>query len=101
MNMSRIASLMPTMIVLVRADSLTPAMSTAAMARITNTAGTLNVPPSPGARAIASGSVIENTESRMSLKYSPQPTAMAATESPYSSTRSHPMIQATSSPIVA
>ena len=66
-----------------------------------NTAGRLIVPPSPGGPAIDSGSEIPNTVSRKMLRYWPQPTATAATETPYSRIRSHPMIQAISSPIVA
>ena len=66
-----------------------------------NTAGTLNEPPSPGGLAIASGSLSPKTESSRLLKYCPQPTAIAATETAYSRIRSQPMIQASSSPIVA
>ncbi len=72
------------------------------MASTRNTAGRLNWPPdSPGGLASDSGSERPNSESSSSLKYCPQPTATAATESPYSMIRSQPMIHATSSPIVA
>jgi len=54
-----------------------------------------------GACAIASGRLRPNSVSSSSLKYWPQPTATAATETPYSRIRSHPMIQATISPSVA
>ena len=66
-----------------------------------NTAGRLNEPPSPGGLAIASGSEKPNSASSRLLKYWPQPTAIAATETAYSRIRSQPMIQASSSPIVA
>jgi hypothetical protein len=39
--------------------------------------------------------------SRKLLRLPPQPTATAATEMPYSRMRSQPMIQATTSPMVA
>ena len=65
------------------------------------TAGRLNTPPSSGDVAIASGSAKPNVLSRNSLRLPPQPTATAATETPYSRIRSQPMIQATSSPSVA
>jgi len=44
-----------------------------------NTAGRLIVPPSPGGPAIESGSEKPNTVSKKMLRYSPQPTATAAT----------------------
>ena len=65
------------------------------------TAGRLILPPSPGGPAIDSGSEKPKTVSRKMFRYSLQPTATAATETPYSRIRSQPMIQATSSPIVA
>src|SRR4051812_20916614 len=101
MNSSRMPLLMKTMIVFVRVLLRTPEISRAATASTMNTAGTLTVPPSPGGLAIASGRVKPNAESSSSLKYWPQPTAIAATETPYSRIRSQPMIQATSSPSVA
>ncbi len=100
-NMSRIRILTATMTALARADSRTPAISTPATASTTKTAGTLTLPPSPGGFAIDAGRLVPKTESRISLKYCPQPTAIAPTDSPYSSSRSQPMIQAASSPIVA
>src|SRR3954452_10641831 len=101
MNRMRIPVLMNTMIVFVRVLLRTPEISSAATAHTMITAGTFTVPPSPGGLAIASGSVKPNAESSSSLKYCPQPTAIAATETPYSRIRSQPMIHATSSPIVA
>jgi len=52
-----------------------------------NSAGRLIVPPSPGGPAIESGSEKPNTVSKKMLRYSPQPTATAATETPYSRIR--------------
>jgi hypothetical protein len=59
------------------------------------------LPPSSGDSAIASGIRKPNVMSRNSLRFAPQPTATAATDTPYSRIRSQPMIQATSSPSVA
>ena len=66
-----------------------------------NTAGRLNTPPSSGDLLIASGSATPKAASRKALTLPPQPTATAATDTPYSRIRSQPMIHATSSPIVA
>jgi hypothetical protein len=101
MKRIRIPALMNTMIVFVRVLLRTPEISRTATASTMKTAGRLTVPPSPGGLAIASGSVNPNAESSSSLKYWPQPTAIAATETPYSRIRSQPMIHATSSPSVA
>ena len=90
-----------TMTVLVRALSLIPAIRSAATPATSTTAGTFTLPPSPGGSAIEAGSVMPKSESSSSFRYAPQPTATAATETPYSRIRSQPMIQATSSPIVA
>jgi hypothetical protein len=84
-----------------RAVSRTPRMSTNVTAATIATAGRLNTPPSSGDEAIESGSAKPNVLSRNSFRLPPQPTATAATETPYSRTRSHPMIHATSSPSVA
>ena len=51
--------------------------------------------------AIASGSVYPNAFWRNSLRLPPQPTATAATDTPYSKIKSQPMIHATISPSVA
>ena len=91
----------PTMIVLMRADSRAPP-SRRPMARITTiSAGRLNIPPVPGGADSASGMVTPIVPSRNSLRYCPQPTATAATETPYSRIRHQPQIHATSSPSVA
>ena len=84
-----------------RALSRMPTQSTAVTASTMNTAGRLNEPPSPGGLASESGSWKPNSESMRSLKYWPQPTATAATDTAYSRIRSQPMIQATNSPSVA
>src|SRR4051794_13542662 len=101
MKIASTTSLMATITVFTRALWRTPAISSMVIASTTKTAGTLTSPPSPGGFAIAEGSDVLNAESSSSLKYWPQPTAIAATETPYSRIRSQPMIQATSSPIVA
>src|SRR5919112_5646066 len=100
-NSTSTLSLISTITVLALALSFTPRMSTAATASTRNAAGTLMMPPSPGGWVIASGSVTPNSVSSSSLRYSPQPTATAATDTPYSRIRSQPMIQASSSPSVA
>ena len=100
MKSSRAAILTSTITLLARAVSRTPTTSTDVMTRTMNTAGMFTTPPSPGGPAIDSGRETPNSVSRRLLRYSPQPTATAATDTPYSRTRSQPMIQATSSPIV-
>jgi len=47
------------------------------------TAGMLTTPPSSGESEIASGSANPKAFCRNSLKFVPQPTATAATETPY------------------
>ena len=89
------------MIRFARAVSRTPRMSTNVTATTIATAGRLTVPPSSRERAIESGRAKPNVLSRNSLRLPPQPTATAATDTPYSSTRSQPMIHAISSPSVA
>ena len=100
-NSARTSSLITTMTEFARALSRTPMQSTAVTARTMKTAGRLNLPPSPGGPASDSGSEMPKSESSRSLKYWPQPTATAATDTAYSRIRSQPMIHATSSPIVA
>ena len=101
MKSASTASLIATMIVLVRAVSRTPIISTPATARTRKAAGRLTVPPSPGGLLIASGRLTPKRLSSSSLKYWPQPTATPAIETPYSRIRSQPMIHAASSPSVA
>lgn len=100
-NSSRAAIFTTTMIVLARADSRAPPSRNAIASRTTISAGRLKTPPSPGGADSASGMVTPTVPSSSSLRYSPQPTATAATDTPYSSTRHQPQTQATSSPIVA
>ena len=101
MKKIRITILTPTMIALIRALSRVPSVSRAVMPRTTTTAGMLNMPPSSGDFEIATGSANPNAAFRNSLMFPPQPTATAATETPYSRIRSQPMMKATSSPSVA
>src|SRR3954451_23391130 len=84
-----------------RALSVTPRTSSSVIASTMNTAGRLKMPPADGDLAIASGRATPNAESRNALRLPPQPTAIAATDTPYSRIRSQPMIQATISPSVA
>ena len=90
-----------TMIVLTRALSLAPPSRNTMASSTTSSAGRLKKPPSPGGADSASGMVTPSVPSSSSLRYSPQPTATAATETPYSRTRHQPQTQATSSPMVA
>ena len=101
MKNSRIASLKMTMKKLALAVSRTPRTSRNVTAATIATAGRFTFPPSSGGFAIDSGSANPNAFSRNSLRLPPQPTATAATETPYSRIRSQPMIHATSSPSVA
>jgi len=97
----RMASLSSTMTLFIRADSLAPRSSRNMQARTTTTAGMLKTPPfSPGGFANSGGIAMPNV-ARNSLRYCPQPTATAATETPYSSIRHQPQTQAMISPSVA
>ncbi len=100
-NSTSAAIFTQTMIVLARADSRAPPSRNTIASRTTIRAGRLMMPPSPGAEDRAAGMVTPMVPSSSSFRYSPQPTATAATETPYSSTRHQPQTQATSSPIVA
>ena len=95
------ASLTTTMTRLTAALSRVPRTSSRVIASTMKTAGRLKTPPSSGDVEIASGSWKPNAVSRKTLRLPPQPTATAATETPYSRIRSQPMIKATSSPRVA
>src|SRR5687768_12190183 len=95
MNIASTASLMTTMIVLVRADSLTPITSSAVMTRTTSAAGRVK-----GAVVIPVGRTMP-TSASSDTAVAPQPSATVEDASEYSRIRSHPMIQATSSPSVA
>ena len=87
------------MIALTLADSDAPRMSRNMHAKTTTIAGMLNTPPSPGGLEYAAG-IVTPKAPRNSLRYSPQPTATAATETPYSSMSIHPTAHATISPRV-
>ncbi|GDY50621.1 hypothetical protein SVIO_012440 [Streptomyces violaceusniger] len=100
-KMTSAASFTATITVLTTALSRAPRNSTT-MARTTMAAaGTFSTPPSPGGAASASGRVRPTVSWSSSLTYWPQPTATAATETPYSRIRHQPHTQATSSPKVA
>jgi hypothetical protein len=101
MKNSSTVSLTTTITRFTRALSVTPRTSRSVMARTTTTAGRLKMPPSSGEVAIASGRAKPNAASRNAFRFPPQPTAIAATDTPYSRIRSQPMIQATISPRVA
>ena len=101
MKKSSTASFVITMTVFERADSRMPAISTPATASTSSADGTFTSPPSPGGSEIDSLRLMPKSESSSSVRYAPQPTATAATETPYSRIRSQPMIQASSSPMVA
>src|SRR3954470_15788377 len=100
-NSTRAAIFTQTMTVLARADSRAPPSRNVMASRTTISAGRLKMPPSPGGADRASGMVTPMVPSSSSLRYSPQPTATAATETPYSRIRHQPQIQAISSPMVA
>ena len=98
---SRMPIFRKTMMVLTLADSEAPRSSRNAQHNTTTTAGMLNTPPpSPGGLANWAGISIPHTL-RNSLRYCPQPTATAATETPYSNIRHQPQTQAINSPKVA
>ena len=101
MNSSSTTIFSTTMTLLALVLSRTPRINTPVIARTRNAAGMLTIPPSPGGWLSASGSCQPNSVSSSELRYCPQPTATAATDTPYSRMRSQPMIQASSSPRVA
>lgn len=101
MKSSRVTIFTPTMIELTVALSLAPRIRKTMESRTTTRAGRLMNPPSPSGAETASGTVTPMVPSRSSLRYWPQPTATAATETAYSRTRHQPQIQAMSSPMVA
>jgi hypothetical protein len=82
------------------AVSLTPRMSRKVMASTMTTAGRLK-PPSGSEVVNFFGRATPKVVSRKALRLAPQPTAIAATDTPYSRIRSHPMTHATISPSVA
>ena len=101
MNSTSTASLMTTMVALTFADSLVPLISSSAHSATSTTAGRLRMPPDSGEFEIASGSCTPNTLPSSWLRYSDQPTATAAAETPYSRSRHAATPIATTSPSVA
>jgi hypothetical protein len=90
-----------TITALVLADSLAPRISSSVHRPTRITAGRLNTPPCSGACDRLSGMVKPNRLSNSSLRYCDQPTATAAAETPYSSSRHAATPIAGSSPSVA
>ena len=101
MNSTSTPILIITMTALTFADSLAPRISSSAHSTIRMTAGRLKSPPCSGACDRFSGIVKPKTLSRSSLRYCDQPTATAAAETPYSSSRQAATPIAGSSPRVA
>ena len=101
MNISRTPILISTITVLTVADSLAPRISSRAASRIRMTAGRLMIPPCSGAWERASGIWNPNRLSSSWFRYCDQPTATAAPDTPYSSSRQPATTMAGSSPIVA
>src|SRR5688500_16122011 len=96
------ATLISTKIELAVADSEAPRSSSQVASTTIRMAVRLTTPPwSPGEWVIAAGSVQPKAPWRKVLRYSPQPTATAATETAYSSMRHHPHTHATTSPSAA
>ena len=93
--------MMITITALTLADSLAPRISRSMHRAIRITAGRLMTPPCSGACASDSGIVKPNRLSNSSLRYCDQPTATAADDTPYSSSRHAATTMATPSPSVA
>src|SRR5215471_7845052 len=108
MTSTTIVTFKMTIIALTVADSLVPLMSSADNMSKINRAGRLIIPRSPPPIMLVSsgewlhinGIRIPN-QSSTRLAYWLQETATVAAPTAYSRTRSHPMIQAINSPIVA
>ena len=101
MNSTSTASLISTMVALTAADSLAPRISSSAHRPTSTTAGRLTIPPSSGEFDSTSGIVTSNRLPSSWLRYSLQPTATAADDTPYSSSRQAATPMATTSPSVA
>ena len=101
MKTIRMPILISTMMALTVVDSLAPRMSRRAHRTTRMTAGRLNQPPCSGALDRASGISNPNRLSRNWLRYCDHPTATAAPETPYSSSRHAATPIAVSSPRVA
>ena len=106
-TISTILTLMITIRPLTYADSFVPRMSSAVRMSRMKTAGMLMIPCAPVSCATSNGECAHwygmrrPNHSSTRLKYSLQAIATVAAPTAYSSTRSQPMIHATSSPIVA
>jgi hypothetical protein len=100
-NITSTATLMTTMIALTVADSLAPRMSSSAHSATSTTAGRLSTPPPSGDCDSTSGMRNPNRLSSNWLRYCDQPTATAADDTPYSSSRHAATPIATTSPSVA
>jgi hypothetical protein len=100
-NITSTAILMTTMIALTVADSLAPRMSSSAHSVTSTTAGRLSTPPPSGDWERTSGIRNPNRLPSSWLRYCDQPTATAADDTPYSSSRHAATPMATTSPSVA
>ena len=100
-NSASTPSLTSTITALTFADSLAPRMSSSAHATTSTTAGRLTIPPPSGEVDRNSGIWKPNRLSSSWLRYSDQPTATAADDTPYSSSRQAATPIATTSPSVA
>ena len=87
MNSTSTAILIITITALTFADSLEPRISSSVHRAIRITAGRLSTPPCSGACDSASGIMKPNRLSNSSFRYCDQPTATAAADTPYSSSR--------------
>src|SRR5688572_1107209 len=105
MTMMTMATFVTTITALTVADSSVPRISSNESNRRMTTAGIFMMPVTPS--IVSNGEwrhwygMLSPTNSRTLLKYSLHAIATVAAPTAYSSTRSHPMIQATNSPIVA
>ena len=101
MNSTSTPILISTITAFVLADSLAPRISSSAHSNTRMTAGRLNTPPCSGACDRLSGILKPNRLSKSSFRYCDQPTATAAEDTPYSSSRQAATPMAVSSPSVA
>ncbi len=101
MKSTSTAILIITITAFVLADSLTPLISSSAHKNTRMTAGRLNTPPCSGACDRLSGILKPNRLSKSWFRYCDQPTATAAVDTPYSSSRQAATPTAVSSPSVA
>src|SRR5678815_5293686 len=103
---STIDTLTTTMMLLTTADSWVPRISNAVRIARMNTAGTFMMPCAPVSAITSNGEWVHSygirgpNQAMTRLAYSLQAMATVAAPTAYSSTRSQPMIHATSSPIV-